>query len=140
MTPRRTLPAVLTSACDLGPGPQVRAPLLLVPQSMGPLVVLVSTLFGYAGEFSGPLVAGFIKDTFAPHCAIVDDGNGTRALDPLCTSDADQRGLLYVLVAVQALTIGAGVLWISGGLASSRAGSRALAGDADEPAAETELL
>ena len=100
---------------------QVRAPLLLVPPSMAPLAVLLATLGGYVGEFFGPLIAGTIKDWYAPHCAVIDTGGGVRALDPRCASDDDQRGLLYVLVATQVFAVGAGATWIAGGYACKAA-------------------
>ena len=85
----------LSGALLLGSlGLQVRAPMLLVPPSMGPLAVLVSTICGFAGEFAGPLIAGVIKDWYAPNCAVIDLGDGSSGVGPLCASPADQHGLL----------------------------------------------
>ena len=105
----------LSGALLLGSlGLQVRAPLLLVPTSMGPLVVLVSTLCGFAGEFAGPLIAGVIKDWYAPNCAVINLGDGSSGVGPLCASPADQHGLLLVLGVIVSLTSSAGVFWLAG--------------------------
>jgi hypothetical protein len=98
----------------------VRAPMLLVTPSMGPLAVLVSTICGFAGEFAGPLIAGVIKDWYAPNCAVIDLGDGSSGVGPLCASPADQHGLLLVLGVIVSLTSSAGVLWLAGSAYASR--------------------
>ena len=95
-------------------GLQVRIPLLLVPAApLQPLAVLGSTLAGYVGEFSGPLIAGALKDRLAGRCAVVEDGE----VDPRCaTSATDQHGLLMVVVSTQLMALAGASCWAAASL------------------------
>jgi hypothetical protein len=131
----------LSGALLLGSlGLQVRAPMLLVTPSMGPLAVLVSTICGFAGEFAGPLIAGVIKDWYAPNCAVIDLGDGSSGVGPLCASPADQHGLLLVLGVIVSLTCSAGVLWLAGSAYASRQLRGELLSSKPDPQATTMTL
>jgi hypothetical protein len=108
---------------------QVRLPLLLVPSaSLHPLAIFCATLAGYAGEFSGPLLSGSLKDRLAPLCAVLEGG----AVDPRCASSAaDQRGLLLVVVSFQSMTLLSGLVWFAAAVPASQ---RAAASKREGPA------
>jgi len=110
-------------------GLQVRLPLLLVPSaSLHPLAIFCATLAGYAGEFSGPLLSGSLKDRLAPLCAVLEGG----AVDPRCASSAaDQRGLLLVVVSFQSMTLLSGLVWFAAAVPASQ---RAAASKREGPA------
>lgn len=93
-------------------GLQVRAPLLLLPPELGPTAVLLGTLAGYAGEFSGPPALGMLKDVLAPLCKTIDV-NGEEIVDPRCAASAsNQRGLGIVLLLPAGLAVTAATFWL----------------------------
>lgn len=100
--------ALLLGSLGLG----IRTPLLLVPVEMRPVAVLLGTLAGYAGEFTGPPLVGLLKDTFAPLCKTIQM-NGSQVVDPRCgASKADQEGLGTVLALPSLLALTAAFFWL----------------------------
>jgi MFS family permease len=100
--------AFLLGSLGLG----IRSPLLLVEEGRRPVAVLLGTLAGYAGEFTGPVFVGALKDLLAPLCKTVEV-NGTHVVDPRCrTSRLDQEGLGYVLAIPSGLALIAACFWM----------------------------